>query len=80
LLDLAVEKDVVKRSGTWYSYGDERLGQGRDRVIELLTENPDLLKKMETELRTQLGFVKSNVESTVSADPKSKSKSSEKKK
>jgi len=80
LLDLAVTKDIVKRSGTWYSYGEERLGQGRDRVMELLTENPDVLKKLENELRAGLGFAVSNSEETMSADPKPKSKRSEKKK
>lgn len=56
VLDLAVAQDTVKRAGTWYTYGDERLGQGRDRVSELLSENPDLLSKIETEVRAKLGF------------------------
>ncbi|MFH1009871.1 MAG: recombinase RecA [bacterium] len=57
VLDLAAEKDIVKRTGTWYAYGDERLGQGRERVVELLTENADLLSKIESEVREKLGFV-----------------------
>ncbi len=57
VLDLAAEKDIVKRTGTWYTYGDERLGQGRERVVELLAENADLLGKIETEVREKLGFV-----------------------
>jgi recombination protein RecA len=80
LLDLAVAKDIVKRSGTWYSHGEERLGQGRDRVVELLNANPDMLKKMETELRAELGFAISDSEGTTSADPKPQSKRNEKKK
>ncbi len=56
VLDLASEKDIVKRTGTWYSYSDERLGQGRERVVELLLENADILKKMEAEVRAKLGF------------------------
>ena len=80
LLDLAVAKEIVKRSGTWYSYGEERLGQGRDRVVELLNTNPDLLKKVETELRAELGFTISDSEGKTSADPKPPSKRSEKKK
>ncbi len=80
LLDLAVAKDIIKRSGTWYSYGEERLGQGRDRVVELLNTNPDLLKKLETELRAELGFTISDSEDMTSADPKPQSKRSEKKK
>ncbi|MBM3325311.1 MAG: recombinase RecA [Calditrichaeota bacterium] len=58
VLDLAAEKDIVKRTGTWYAYGDERLGQGRERVVELLVENPDLLGKIENEVREKLGFAR----------------------
>ena len=56
VLDLAAQIGVVAKSGTWYSYGDERLGQGKERVVELLKETPDLLKKIETAVRHQLGF------------------------
>jgi len=56
VLDLAAQIGVVSKSGTWYSYGDERLGQGKERVVELLKETPDLLKKIETAVRQQLGF------------------------
>ena len=56
VLDLAAQIGVVAKSGTWYSYGDERLGQGKERVVELLKETPDLLKKIETAVRQQLGF------------------------
>jgi recombination protein RecA len=56
VLDLASEKDIVKRTGTWYSYNDERLGQGRERIIEYLTENPDMLRKIEAEVRAKMGF------------------------
>ncbi|MEA3494927.1 MAG: recombinase RecA [Bacteroidota bacterium] len=42
IVDIAVERDIVKKSGSWYSYGDTKLGQGRDSVIELLGDNPDL--------------------------------------
>jgi recombination protein RecA len=57
VLDLAVANDVVKRSGTWFSYDEERLGQGRDRVRDFLKENPDLYAGIEHKLRQKLGMI-----------------------
>lgn len=54
IVDLGTELGVIKRTGTWYSYGEERLGQGRDRVIALLTENPDLKEELEAKVRQAL--------------------------
>jgi recombination protein RecA len=56
ILDLAANVGVVTKSGTWYSFGDERLGQGRDRVGETLLEQPQTLEKIETALRRELGL------------------------
>jgi recombination protein RecA len=56
VLDLAAQIGVVSKSGTWYSYGDERLGQGKERVVELLKETPDMLRKIEVAVRQHLGF------------------------
>lgn len=56
ILDLATEKGIVKKSGSWFSYRDERLGQGREGVKTFLTENPELCKKIETELREFFGL------------------------
>ncbi len=56
LLDLAVEDGVIKRSGTWHSYGEVRLGQGRDRSIQFLEENRDLMRQVETEVREKIGL------------------------
>ena len=50
LLDIGVESGVLKRSGTWVSYGEHRLGQGREKAREFLKENPELAKKIEAEL------------------------------
>src|SRR5438270_197438 len=47
VLDLAVEHGIVDKSGSWFSRGDDRLGQGRDRTIQLLEEKPDLLAEIE---------------------------------
>jgi recombination protein RecA len=54
VLDLAVETDVVDRKGAWYSYGEERLGQGRENSLELLQTRPDLFNKIDQEVRLQL--------------------------
>ena len=50
ILDLSVEKKIVQKSGAWYSYGDVRLGQGRDRTVEFLEENKDLHDEIEAKL------------------------------
>ncbi len=51
LLDLAVDGDIVKKSGSWYSYNDERLGQGRENSKEFLLENPDVAKNIDQQVR-----------------------------
>jgi len=50
IIDLGVEFEVIKKSGSWYSYGDIKLGQGKDAVKELLTDNPELLEELETKV------------------------------
>ena len=57
LLDLAVDRKIVEKSGTWFSYGNERLGQGRENAKQFLRENPDLCKKLEDRVRKELGLV-----------------------
>lgn len=57
LLDLAVDRRIVEKSGTWFSYGDERLGQGRENVKRLLRDKPELFKAIEHRVRTDLGLV-----------------------
>ena len=56
IVDLGTEHGILKRSGTWYSFGEERLGQGRDRVIRLLEENIDMKEEIETKLREILNL------------------------
>ena len=57
LLDLAVEKDIIEKSGTWFSYGEDRLGQGRENVKRLLKEKPDLCNNIEKKVRAALGLI-----------------------
>jgi recombination protein RecA len=56
LLDLAVERKIVDKSGTWFSYGGDRLGQGRENVKQYLKENPAIFKSIEDRVRTELGL------------------------
>ncbi|MDD5232885.1 MAG: recombinase RecA [Syntrophales bacterium] len=56
MLDLAVENGIVEKSGAWYSYKGERLGQGRENAKALLRDNRDMLDRIETEVRTKLGL------------------------
>ncbi len=51
LLDLAVQEKIVEKSGSWFSLGDERLGQGRENARKFLIENPDIATKLEAQLR-----------------------------
>jgi recombination protein RecA len=56
ILDLAVENGIVEKSGAWYSYKGERVGQGRDNSRTFLKENKDLLKQLEDEVRGKIGL------------------------
>lgn len=56
IVDLGTEHGILKRSGTWYSFGEERLGQGRDRVIRLLEENLDMKEEIEAKIRETLNL------------------------
>lgn len=51
LIDFAVEKGIIQKSGSWFSYGGERLGQGRNSVYDFLKNNPEAFKKIEDQLR-----------------------------
>lgn len=51
LVDLGAELDIINKSGAWYSYGDVRLGQGKEKVKDFLRENPELAKEIEAKIR-----------------------------
>jgi len=57
LLDLAVNAKIIDKSGTWFSYGEERLGQGRENVKRYLQQNPELTNTIEKKLRETLGLI-----------------------
>ena len=56
VLDLAAAEDIVIKSGSWYNYNDERLGQGRENTKNFLSEHPDLLAEIESKVRIKHGF------------------------
>ena len=56
ILDLAVNYDIVNKSGSWFSYGDARIGQGRDNAKMFLAENPDIAMEIEMKVRERAGL------------------------
>lgn len=56
IVDMAVERDLIKKSGSWFSYGGEKIGQGRDNAKKFVEENPDILELLETQIRQELGM------------------------
>ncbi|MBO5561141.1 MAG: recombinase RecA [Firmicutes bacterium] len=56
VLDIAAEMDIVQKGGAWYSYGQERLGQGRENAKKFLRENPDMLLEIENKVRIANGL------------------------
>jgi len=58
LLDLAVDKRIVEKSGAWFAYGGERLGQGRENAKQFLKENPEIHKAIEERVRRELGMTR----------------------
>lgn len=70
VLDLGVEMNIIKKSGSWFSYNDEKLGQGRDAVKQILLDNPELLLALEEKIRAQLkGGSKSEAQEEPEAAP-----------
>jgi recombination protein RecA len=58
LLDLAVEKRIIEKSGAWFAYSGERLGQGRENVKQFLKDNPAMFKAIEERVRRELGLAR----------------------
>ena len=56
IVDLGVDNGLIEKNGTWFSFNDERLGQGRENVKKFLVENPRIAASLEEELRVELGF------------------------
>jgi len=54
ILDIGVEKDIIEKSGSWFSYGGSKLGQGRDSVKAILKDNPELMEELEQKIMEEL--------------------------
>jgi recombination protein RecA len=68
LLDVGVASDVVSKTGAWFTYGDLRLGQGREQAKEFLKGNPDVAAKLETEIRSKVATIQVPVEGISEAE------------
>ena len=69
ILDYAVDMDIVEKSGSWFSYGKNRLGQGRENVKSFLKENTDICDELELKIREKLGMVKAEADPEKPEDP-----------
>ena len=58
MIDLGVQHNVIEKSGSWFSYKTERIGQGRENARQFLKDNPDIRQNIDTELRKTLGLIK----------------------
>ena len=54
IIDLGVNYEIIKKSGSWFSYNDTKLGQGRDAVKQLVADNPELMEELEVKIRETL--------------------------
>jgi recombination protein RecA len=68
LLDVGVASDVVSKTGAWFTYGDTRLGQGREQSKDFLRQNPDIAQKLETEIRSKVATIEVPVEGISEAE------------
>jgi recombination protein RecA len=62
IIDLGVEMNIIKKSGSWFSYGETRLGQGRDAVRTLIEDNPELMEELETKIKHAIAGTTPEVE------------------
>ncbi len=67
LIDLASNMNVIAKSGTWYAFDDEKIGQGRENAKQFLLDNPDICQKIEKRVRQELGLIAQEMETAASA-------------
>lgn len=58
IIDIGVDYEIIKKSGSWFSYDDTKLGQGRDAVKLLLKDNPDLMEELENRIKESIKIAK----------------------
>lgn len=69
MLDIGVEHNLVEKSGSWFSYKGERIGQGRENARSFLKENKEIAARLETEVRKTLGLVAPEKAQAAAAGP-----------
>jgi recombination protein RecA len=57
IVDLGVEHNIIKKSGSWFSYGDIKLGQGRDAVKQLISDNAEMAQELEQKIKETLSNI-----------------------
>ena len=57
IVDMGVEAGIIKKSGSWFSYGDSKLGQGRESVKQLIMDNPELAEELKTKIEAALNGI-----------------------
>jgi recombination protein RecA len=68
LLDIGVDLDIVKKSGAWYTYEGEQLGQGRENAKEFLRDNPEIMMEVSERVRSAVGIGDHDLEDTAAPD------------
>jgi recombination protein RecA len=76
-LDLAVKYNIINKAGTWYSYGDDRIGQGRENVRKYLCDNPTICKEIEMKIKKEVGLLDPPAAENNADAPKQTSKKDE---
>ena len=69
LLDLAIKLEIIQKSGSWFSYNEERLGQGRDNIKDILLANPQLSEEIERKVMEAIQSGNAKAEETTPAAP-----------
>ena len=69
LIDLGVAQNLIEKSGSWFSYKGERIGQGRENARQFMKDNPDIRQTIDTELRKTLGLIKPDPPAPVAPEP-----------
>src|SRR5271168_4226664 len=69
LVDMGTAQNIIEKSGSWYSYGGERIGQGRENARQFLKDNPEVRARIDAELRNALGMVKKDDEAPAAQAP-----------
>jgi len=72
ILDIGSELDIIQKSGTWYSYGDERIGQGREIAKKFLSDNPKIMEQIEAQIREKFFGNQAKEKQVIAEKPKTK--------